>query len=140
MTDRIEDRELAGKIIEQVRSLRLMIDAVGNRRIRQAMDDYLCRVYLLARDGHEGNANGGRKPEYRCKHCGAPSWIHPLDQEPPPDYCHESDHGEPPEPEPDAYCHTNEDGSCVSADPRCMHNAAQTVHSLKAAPQRTPKA
>ncbi len=59
MTDRIEDRELAGKIIEQVRSLRLMLDAVGNRRIRQAMDDHLCRVYLLARDGHEGNINGG---------------------------------------------------------------------------------
>ena len=39
------------------------------------------------------------KPEYRCKYCGAPSWVHPLDQEPPPDYCHESDHGEPPEPE-----------------------------------------
>ena len=45
-----------------------------------------------------------------------------------------------PEPEPDAYCRTNEGGSCVSADPRCMHNAAQTVHRLKAAPQRTPKA
>lgn len=39
------------------------------------------------------------KPEYRCKYCGAPSWLPPIDQAPPPDYCHESDHGEPPEPE-----------------------------------------
>ena len=63
MTDQIEDRELAGKIIEQVRSLRLMLDAVGNRRIRHAMDDHLCRVYLLASDGHEGNINGGGNPK-----------------------------------------------------------------------------
>jgi hypothetical protein len=34
-------------------------------------------------------------PEYRCVFCGAPSWKHPADQEAPPDYCHESDHGEP---------------------------------------------
>lgn len=32
-------------------------------------------------------------PPYRCAYCGAPSWLHPADQEPPPDYCHESDHG-----------------------------------------------
>lgn len=32
---------------------------------------------------------------YRCKFCGAPSWYDPTDQTPPPDYCHESDHGEP---------------------------------------------
>lgn len=34
---------------------------------------------------------------YRCVFCGAKSWLHPSDQEAPPDYCHESDHGEPPE-------------------------------------------
>lgn len=30
---------------------------------------------------------------YRCKFCGAPSWVDPSDQDAPPDYCHESDHG-----------------------------------------------
>ena len=32
---------------------------------------------------------------YVCRFCGAPSWHDPSDQSPPPDYCHESDHGEP---------------------------------------------
>jgi len=32
---------------------------------------------------------------FTCKFCGAPSWFEPIDQVPPPDYCHESDHGEP---------------------------------------------
>lgn len=30
---------------------------------------------------------------YSCKFCGAGSWIIPEEQEAPPDYCHESDHG-----------------------------------------------
>lgn len=30
---------------------------------------------------------------FRCRFCGADSWIDPSDQTPPPDYCHESDHG-----------------------------------------------
>ncbi len=30
---------------------------------------------------------------YVCKYCGTGSWIEPCDQEPPPDYCHPSDHG-----------------------------------------------
>jgi len=34
-------------------------------------------------------------PPYTCKFCGAPSWIDPSEQSPPPDYCHESDHGDP---------------------------------------------
>lgn len=42
---------------------------------------------------------GVQKPPYTCKFCGAPSWVDPFDQEAPPDYCHESDHGEPPEQE-----------------------------------------
>lgn len=33
------------------------------------------------------------RPPYRCMYCGAPSWYEPIDQTPPPDYCHESDHG-----------------------------------------------
>ena len=38
---------------------------------------------------------------YECVYCGRPSWVDPTDQRPPPDYCHESDHGEPDEFEPD---------------------------------------
>lgn len=30
---------------------------------------------------------------YKCRFCGADSWIDPSDQTPPPDYCHEIDHG-----------------------------------------------
>ena len=32
-------------------------------------------------------------PLHKCKYCGAASYVDPSDQEPPPDYCHESDHG-----------------------------------------------
>lgn len=34
------------------------------------------------------------KPPYRCKFCGAPSWIEPSEQTMPPDYCHPEDHGQ----------------------------------------------
>lgn len=34
-------------------------------------------------------------PPHTCKYCGAPSWLDESDQSPPPDYCHESDHGLP---------------------------------------------
>ena len=30
---------------------------------------------------------------FKCKYCGADSWIDPSDQTPPFDYCHEIDHG-----------------------------------------------
>lgn len=43
-----------------------------------------------------------KTPPYRCIFCGAPSWVDPSDQTPPPDYCHESDHGEPDE---ESLCH-----------------------------------
>ena len=33
------------------------------------------------------------EPEFTCKYCGRPSYLEPIDQSPPPDYCHESDHG-----------------------------------------------
>ena len=36
-----------------------------------------------------------KEPPHTCLFCGAPSWYDPSDQSPPPDYCHESDHGEP---------------------------------------------
>ena len=59
LEDEVEDRELAEEIMKKVTKLRRKIDAVGNSRIRQQMDEYLCRVWLLARDGHEKNLNGG---------------------------------------------------------------------------------
>ena len=30
---------------------------------------------------------------FTCVFCGLPSFLDPSDQSPPPDYCHESDHG-----------------------------------------------
>ena len=36
---------------------------------------------------------GEHEAPYTCKYCGMPSWIDPSDQSPPPDYCHEIDHG-----------------------------------------------
>ena len=36
---------------------------------------------------------GEREAPFTCKYCGRPSWIDPSDQSPPPDYCHEIDHG-----------------------------------------------
>lgn len=35
------------------------------------------------------------KAPYTCRYCGRPSWLEPVDQSPPPDYCHDSDHGMP---------------------------------------------
>ena len=37
------------------------------------------------------------KPPYHCLFCGAPSWREPCEQTPPPDCCHEEDHGSPEE-------------------------------------------
>ncbi len=36
---------------------------------------------------------GDHEAPFTCKYCGMPSWIDPSDQSPPPDYCHEIDHG-----------------------------------------------
>ncbi|QQD72988.1 hypothetical protein [Acidithiobacillus ferrivorans] len=36
---------------------------------------------------------GKNEAPFTCKYCGSPSWIDPSDQSPPPDYCHEIDHG-----------------------------------------------
>lgn len=56
---KIKDQELSDKIQAEVRSLRQLIDSVGDRQIRHSMDEHLCRVFLLARDGHTDNINGG---------------------------------------------------------------------------------
>ena len=55
----IEDRELAEEIIKKTDKLRRLNQAVGSRRIRLAIDEYLTAVDLLAKDGHLQNMNGG---------------------------------------------------------------------------------
>ena len=55
----IEDRELAEEIIKKTDKLRRLNQAVGNRRIRLAIDGCLTIVYLLAKDGHLRNMRGG---------------------------------------------------------------------------------
>ena len=47
------------------------------------------RIGIKVRAPRKHNENS-----FICKFCGAPSYIDPYDQVPPPDYCHESDHGE----------------------------------------------
>lgn len=48
-------------------------------------------------DSHESEVLDAdrREAPYTCQYCGRPSWLEPNDQTPPPDYCHESDHGSP---------------------------------------------
>lgn len=36
-----------------------------------------------------------KRAPYICQFCGMPSWYAPSEQTPPPDYCHEIDHGSP---------------------------------------------
>ena len=55
---------------------------------------------------HPSVAVNGSKSEvgqtpFACKYCGAPSWVDPSDQLPPPDYCHEGDHGDADEAQPE---------------------------------------
>lgn len=40
-------------------------------------------------------ADEGASKLFVCKYCGMPSYLEPIDQTPPSDYCHESDHGYP---------------------------------------------
>jgi rubrerythrin len=40
-------------------------------------------------------SEAAERPNYICQYCGQPSWIDPVDQTPPANYCWESDHGEP---------------------------------------------
>lgn len=46
-------------------------------------------------DGEYTLYSNERPRPFQCRFCGCPSWVDPSDQVPPPDYCHESDHGEP---------------------------------------------
>lgn len=47
--------------------------------------------YFRQEPGYAGA--GVEAPPHRCGFCGAPSWVDPSDQTPPPDYCHPEDHG-----------------------------------------------
>ena len=53
-------------------------------------DDYFV---LAVYEGHLEDIKDRIDPPFKCKYCGLPSFYPPEDQTPPPDYCHESDHG-----------------------------------------------
>lgn len=55
------------------------------------------RVYGLWVEKARAIIGEHAKPPHTCQFCGAPSWLDPIDQCAPADYCHESDHGEPDE-------------------------------------------
>jgi hypothetical protein len=59
-TEIIDDRGLQGRLLEKISKLRRLNDCVDNLRIRQQVDEYLTRAFLLVRDGHEDNLNGGK--------------------------------------------------------------------------------
>ena len=55
----IEDKELQTKMIDKLRKLRRLNDEVGDYVIRKKVDEYLCRAFLMVRDGNEDQLNGG---------------------------------------------------------------------------------
>jgi len=59
--NQIEDRKLAEAIIKMTHKLGRLNDAVGNRQIRQEIDEHIVKIRLLARDGNLDNLNGGIK-------------------------------------------------------------------------------
>ena len=61
----------------------------------RAMTDHYekIRTALDMDTGLEYKSVGEQEASFACKYCGQPSWIDPSDQSPPPDYCHEIDHG-----------------------------------------------
>lgn len=76
-------------------------DAIWNKK-KVCRPDGRCQYAIDCGAEGEGHCPEGKclmpdhkEPPFRCVFCGMPSWVDPLDQTPPPDYCHESDHGEP---------------------------------------------
>ena len=75
----------------------------GKKVVKACRDDGRCQYAIdmgLEGECHcpEGKCvmpDHVEQPPHTCRFCGAPSWCDPSDQSPPPDYCHESDHGEP---------------------------------------------
>lgn len=70
---------------------------VGCARVSAQNQDTALQRDALARHGVFVESDflivGNREAPFTCKYCGQPSWIDPSDQSPPPDYCHEIDHG-----------------------------------------------
>lgn len=70
---------------------------VGCARVSAQDQDTVLQRDALARHGVSVESGflivGNREAPFTCKYCGRPSWIDPSDQSPPPDYCHEIDHG-----------------------------------------------
>lgn len=55
---------------------------------------HLCRLIAERVNGDPAGVSLAKcVAPFTCKYCGSESWIDPADQSPPPDYCHEIDHG-----------------------------------------------
>ena len=57
-----EDTDLRNDMLTKIQDLRRLNDTVADNCIRREIDEHLTRVFLLVRDGHTGNLNGGRGP------------------------------------------------------------------------------
>jgi len=53
------DQGLAAKMMTAIQALNRLNDGIGDRALRQQIDEHLVRAFLLVRDGHERNINGG---------------------------------------------------------------------------------
>lgn len=60
-------------------------------RLRELSDEMFSPEFKFNESGFL--VAGEHEAPFTCKYCGLPSWIDPSDQSPPPDYCHEIDHG-----------------------------------------------
>jgi hypothetical protein len=49
-------------MLTKIQDLRRLNDTVADNCIRREIDEHLTRVFLLVRDGHTGDLNGGRGP------------------------------------------------------------------------------
>jgi hypothetical protein len=66
---------------------------------------------------------------HTCRYCGQPSWLEPIDQSPPPDYCHESDHGERAAvPTPAVVLHPEGRGLMLAPQPNAVQSAIDDAH------------
>lgn len=66
---------------------------VAQEVLADDMLQYLPAEYVAKVRAAIAKATGEVQAPYTCRYCGRPSWLEPIDQSPPPDYCHDSDHG-----------------------------------------------
>lgn len=66
---------------------------VAQEVLADDMLQYLPAEYVAKVRAAIAKATGEVQAPYTCRYCGRPSWLEPIDQAPPPDYCHDSDHG-----------------------------------------------